>query len=446
LVVSGVIAACVAASAGLALLTTLVVIGWIAAPHPRVGLIAVLRTAAVLWLVAHHVAVQVHGAGRIGMLPLGLVLLPGALLWRAGRYMVRGQAVTGLRQVVAAALGVAFPYAVLAAALALASRSALATASAPEALLAGFVIAFVAAGFGAARALAPWAQLAALMSPRTRSVLAGTASSLLVLGAGGCAVTAFALASHVHEFSAVYHLLDPGMVGAGLLLLAQLAYLPNAVIWAAAYLLGPGFAVGVGTVVAPTGSVVAALPAFPLLAALPGVGHGSGPGWLSPVMLAIPYLAGASGGLLVARLAPTMALESAPIRGFCSGVLTGAVLGVAAGFAGGPLGDGRMSAVGPSAWQVATVAALEVGVAAAITAGAANWWRVRGSVADGDIGPGQQARPGGGAGGAVSRGGAPSSRRRSDADDGHVIYLDRWAGEKDAETGTPRSADPSALP
>src|SRR5258708_17708786 len=63
----------------------LVLAGWVAAPHSGLGLIGVLRTAAVLWLVGHHVAVQVSDAGRIGMLPLGLVALPGALLWRAGR-------------------------------------------------------------------------------------------------------------------------------------------------------------------------------------------------------------------------------------------------------------------------------------------------------------------------------------------------------------------------
>ena len=64
-------------------------------------------------------------------------------------------------------------------------------------------------------------------------------------------------------------------------------------------MLGPGFAVGAGTVAAPTGSVLGPMPAFPLLAALPAGAHGSGPGWLGAVMLAFPYLAGAVGGLLV---------------------------------------------------------------------------------------------------------------------------------------------------
>lgn len=437
LLVAGAGAAGTAAGLGLAILTILVLIGWIAAPHLGLGLVGVLRTAAVLWLAGHHVEVQVSGAGRIGMLPLGLALLPGALLWRAGRSVVRGHAVAGIRQALRVAATIALPYAVLAGLLAIGSRSALAAASVPQAVLAGFVIAFVAASFGAARALAPWTQLGALMSARVRSVLAGTAASLVVLAAAGAMATALALAGDVNRFSAVYHLLSPGIVGAGLLLLAQLFYLPNAVLWAIAYMLGPGFAVGAGTVVAPTGSVVGPLPAFPLLAALPVGANGPGPGWLAAVMLAIPYLAGMLGGLLVARVAPTTVLEAAPIRGFCSGLLAGVVLGVVAMFSGGPLGGGRMSAVGPSAWQVAVVAVLEVGIAAAITAGVANWWIVR-THWHADPPP----RPVGG----LAGGRASARPPGQPTDDGHVIYLDRWASDADGRPGARPSGDPSALP
>ena len=433
LVAAGVSGACTAAGLGLAVLTVLVTAGWIAAPHIGLGLVGVVRTAAVLWLVGHHVAVQVHGAGRIGMLPLGLVALPGALLWRAGRSVVRGYPVTELKQVVTAALAVAAPYAALAGALAVGSRSSLAAASLPQALVASFLIAVVAAGFGAARGLAPSAQLGALVSPRTRAVLAGTAGSLAVLGAVGAMATALALAGQLHKFTAVYRLLGPGAVGTGLLLLAQLAYLPNAVIWAIAYMLGPGFAVGAGTVAAPSGSVLGPMPAFPLLAALPTGSHGSGPGWLAAVMLAVPYLAGVVAGVLAVRLAPASTLESAPVRGFCCGVLTGAVLGIGAAFAGGPLGNGRMTAVGPSPWQVATVASLEVGIAAAVAAAALNWWHLRDRWRGAANVPAAPDRP-------------PTSATPDRSDDGHVIYLDRWAREGLAAPSPQRPRGPSELP
>ncbi len=210
LLAAGASAACMAAGAGLAVMIILVLAGWVAAPHSGLGLIGVLRTAAVLWLVGHHVTVQVSDAGRIGMLPLGLVALPGALLWRAGRAVVRDHRVMGLREVLAVALAVAVPYAALAGGLAVASRSHLAAASIPQALLASFMIAFVATGFGAARALAPWAQLGALMSARTRSVLVGTVGSLAVLTAAGAMATALALAGDVHRFGDVYRAAAPG--------------------------------------------------------------------------------------------------------------------------------------------------------------------------------------------------------------------------------------------
>ena len=189
-----------------------------------------------------------------------------------------------------------------------------------------------------------------------------------------------------------------------LLLLIQIAYVPNAIVWSICYTLGPGFAFGIGTVVAPTGSALGSLPLLPMLAALPTGAHSAVPAWASAVMLSVPYLAGAFGGLLTARAAPTPALELAPLWGFGCGVATAAATGLLAAFAGGPLGSGRLAAVGPSGWQTAVVAALEVGVAAAVTAGLANWLRMRRVPRRGAPGPAGGPRwPGGPAGGRPGR-------------------------------------------
>ncbi len=439
---AGARAAGASAGAGLAAMTMLALAGWIAAPHPGLGLGGVLRTAGVLWLVGHHVAVQVQGAGRIGMLPLGLVLLPGTLLFWAGRAVVRGQRASGGGQVAAAALAVAVPYSVIAGVLAIVSRSELAKASFPQAVMAGFAVAFIAAWLGAARALAPWAKVGTLMSDRARSILLGAAGSFAVLVAAGMLTTAVALANHVHQFGAVYDRLGPGLVGSVLLLLAQLAYLPNAVLWAIAYMVGPGFAVGAGTIVAPTGSVLGAMPAFPLLAALPGGPHDSVPGWLAAVLLSIPYLAGVTGGLLIVRHVPHATVDGVAIRGFCGGAASGVLIGLLAAFAGGPLGDGRLSAVGPSAWQVMVVAALELGIAAAVSAGAGQWWyRRRRAYPDADeIGAISVQVPE-----AAATRQAPGWSAEPD-EGGHVIYLDRWAEDQEAGNRPKRSRGPSALP
>lgn len=429
LAVTGAMAAGVVMATGLVILTLLVLVGWIAAPHAGIGLPGVLRTATDLWLAAHHVGFALKGAGRIGMLPLGLVLIPGALLWRAGGWVVRTGRIRRLRDLGYAALALAAPYAALCGALALAGRSQLATASVPQAVFAGFLLAMCAGGLGGARAIAPWRRLARLLSPRPRSVVLGTAGSAAVLVTGGAVLAGGSLAFHLGEFRTLNDSLSPGAVGAVLLLLAQIAYVPNAVGWAVCYSLGPGFAFGAGTVVAPTGAALGPLPAFPLLAGLPA-GGGGVIGWASAIVLVLPYLAGVFGGVLLVRAAPAPAAELAPLWGFASGAVTGCVTGIIAAFSGGPLGSGRLAAVGPSAWQSAVVAALEVGVAAAISAGAANWLYLRRNPAR-----------------VAAGGGAPAAPLPSE-DEGHRIYLNPWAGSgHEEDEGVPDPPlGPSSLP
>jgi Family of unknown function (DUF6350) len=410
LIATGAIAAVAAALAGLALLTLIVLVGWIAAPHEGVGLTGVLRTAALLWLIGHHVGFALPGAGRIGMLPLGLVLLPGALLWRAGRWVVRAGGVSRLRHVGYAALALALPYGLIAGVLALASRSAREAPSAPQAVICGFLLALVAGGLGGARALAPWAQLTRLLPDRPRSVIIGMTGALL---------GAVSLGTHLGEFATLSRSLEPGAIGSVLLLVTQLAYLPNAILWAIAYTLGPGFAFGAGTLVTPTGASLGQLPAFPLLAALPPGVHGT-PAWLTFIVLALPYAAGCAAGLLLVRAAPTPALEAAPLWGLACGAAAGGVLGILSAFSGGPLGDGRLAAVGPSGWQVGAVAALEIGVASAVTAGVANWLRLGG----------RAAVPGAASGRELAWRLPRPRRTGEDTDSGHTIYVDPWAGDE----------------
>lgn len=452
LVITGAIAACAAAGTGLAVLTLLALTGWIAAPHAGVGLTGVLRTAALLWLIGHHVGFALPRAGRIGMLPLGLVLLPGALLWRAGRWVVRTGGVSRLHHVSYAALALAVPYAMVAAALAVASSSALGRPSLPEAVACPFLLALTAGGLGGARALAPWSRLVGLLPDRVRSLTVGTAGALAVLVAVGALLAGASLALHLEQFRALEGSLAPGAVGAVLLLLAQLAYVPNAVAWAISFTLGPGFAFGTGTVIAPTGSALGPLPAFPMLAALPPGAHPgmhSGvPPLLSVAVLFVPYLAGAFAGLLMARSAPVLAVEAAPLWGFACGMLAGCVLGVLAAVAGGPLGDGRLAAVGPSGWQVGVVASLEVGVAAAVTAGVANWLRLR-TARLAPARPGALSRITGAALSPGSGAALPDLGHGDAADDGHTIYLDPWAAAADrgrADAAAKTSRGPSSLP
>ena len=67
LAVTGAMAACAVMVTGLVILTPLVLVGWIAAPHAGLGLTGVLRMATGVWLAAHHVGFALRGAGRIGL-------------------------------------------------------------------------------------------------------------------------------------------------------------------------------------------------------------------------------------------------------------------------------------------------------------------------------------------------------------------------------------------
>ena len=426
LVVTGGIAALAAAASGLAVLVTLTAIGWITAPHVGIGagLGGVLRTAAMLWLVAHHVGFTVRGAGRIGLLPLGLVLLPGALLAMAGRWVVRVGNVTQLRHVGYAAIALALPYALLAGALAVASGTSVAAPSLLQAVVAAFLLALVAGGLGGARGLAPWSRLASLMPARPRSIVMGILGSAAILAAAGAVLAGASLAVHLPEVKVASDALAPGVGGAALLLLAQLAYIPNAIIWAVAYTLGPGFAFGTGTVVAPTGSALGAVPVFPMLAAMPVGARPGGPGWVPVAVLALPYLAGVFAGVVTVRIAPTPVIEAAPLWGFAAGTAAGLLAGLAAAFAGGPLGNGRLASVGPSGVQVGLVAILELGITAALSAAGANGLilrraqrRFRGAALIDPQPPPDPLLP-------------PDQRDEGDDAHGHRIYVNPWAAEE----------------
>ena len=151
----------------------------------------------------------------------------------------------------------------------------------------------------------------------------------------------------------------------------------------------------------------------------------------------MPYLAGAFGGVLLVRVAPSPAAEIAPLWGFASGAATGFVIGVLAAFSGGPLGSGRLAVVGPSAWQAGLVATLEAGVAAAVAAGIANWLLLR---REPELAAARSApRP---------AGNGPRARNDDDGDDGHRIFVDPRADDGESRPGSGRRAPPgpSELP
>ncbi|GEN80746.1 cell division protein PerM [Actinotalea fermentans] len=144
---------------------------------------------------------------------------------------------------------------------------------------------------------------------------------------------------------------------------AQLSLVPNLVLWALAWLAGPGFAVGQGTVFSPTEVVSGPMPALPLLGALPAEPSGAGP-WVPLLVVAAGAIAG---WWLHRRLEPRSPWQ--PLGAAVgSGLVAGLVVGVATALAAGSAGPGRMSEVGAQPLLVGGTVALLAGLGAVVVA------------------------------------------------------------------------------
>ncbi|MGW4421556.1 cell division protein PerM [Streptosporangium sp. NPDC004631] len=394
--VSGMLAAAWTLGVGLAVLTTLTLVGWITSPQGALGagLPGVFRTAAQLWLAAHHAGFAIPG-GTIGLLPLGLTVLPAFLLYRAGVWMARDADLrlrlparlpknsprdeanarrrAQLVLVAQAGISLAAPYALLAGMVALITRNEITQPLLGDVLISHLVLAFAAGSLATARTIGPWRSMFRLLPERLRAVLAGSVAALGIMLLAGAVMVVGALVANFDQVRALSDILAPGFVGGLLLLLIQGLYLLNAVVWGMAYIAGPGFAVGTGTLVAPTGVQLGPVPSLPILGALPEAGPT--PAWVMAVVV-LPFAAGAVAGVLSVRIAPSPSYEGAPLWGFVCGLATGAMAGILAALSGGALGGTRLAAAGPAAWEVMLSVTLETGVAAGISAGLANWWLI----------------------------------------------------------------------
>lgn len=144
-------------------------------------------------------------------------------------------------------------------------------------------------------------------------------------------------------------------IGGTVLAVAQLALVPNLVLWALAYVAGPGFVVGAGSLYSAGGVLAGPLPALPLMGALPSSGGTSSLDFCWPVAL---VLVGAlAGWWLHTRLRdgawwhPLLACGAAALA---AGVGSGFLVA----FASGSAGPGRMAEVGASGASVGLAVAL----------------------------------------------------------------------------------------
>ena len=192
----------------------------------------------------------------------------------------------------------------------------------------------------------------------------GTAAAAGILCVAGITVFVLIL-THYATIIGLYETVQAGILGGLSLTIVQLALIPNLVIWAASWFVGPGIAVGVGTSVSPVGTTLGTVPGLPILGVLP-----QGSLAFGFVGLLVPLLVGFLAAVILRPRAaadvPPPSLTERLLTGLGTGVVAGVLLGLLAWWSGGAVGPGRLAVVGPNPLLVGALTAALVGFAACL--------------------------------------------------------------------------------
>lgn len=201
--------------------------------------------------------------------------------------------------------------------------------------------------------------------PVPAAAVRGTAIAVTAVTALGALTVALMTLTRGGEVVALFQASRVDALGATVVTLGQLAYLPTAIVWAVSWLAGPGFAVGVGTAVSPAGTQLGVVPGIPLFGLLPE----NTSIWMLIVVI-LPIGAGAFAGWVVrSRLVwEGTPLGAGPRVAIAAGIglLTGGAAAVVALLASGSIGPGRLAETGPSPLAFGLALGAEVLIGAAI--------------------------------------------------------------------------------
>ena len=139
----------------------------------------------------------------------------------------------------------------------------------------------------------------------------------------------------IHEL-----LLPTSMVDSIMIVLAQLLFIPNAIVWALSWLSGPGFYLGSDALHSPTSAPVGPIPAIPLFGATPSSAPGN---W---VIFALIVFGVALGVYLRLRKGSESLLDDLYQGGIAAAVIAAVYLVTSLGSAV-VLGNGRLAFLGP---------------------------------------------------------------------------------------------------
>lgn len=316
------------------------------------------RTGLRLWLLGHWVPQTVDGV-VVSLVPLGITVLAVYTLYAATR---RAQVVDG-----SAMMAGVLSYTGLTVAAAL--LSGVGALGVVRSVVGGLVVGGLGAGLGAARGSQAWKGLTApvgrrLSSPVQAGLRAAALAGSLLVGVAGLLVVVWVVVGR-GTVGEVVRGLSLDAVGGVVYAVAQLAYLPNLLVWAVAWLSGAGFAVGSGTQFAPDAAVGGPMPAVPLLGALP---TWSGPAHLALAAPAVLVVVGVAVGFYLHRRAPASDWRHQLAAVGACALVTVVATAVLVAAASGSAGPGRMGVVGAVWWQVGPLVGGLVSLGAALVA------------------------------------------------------------------------------
>jgi hypothetical protein len=359
-------AAVAAAAVGLVLCLACAVGGWFAAGAGSFP--GGVRAGSLAWLLANGASLHTPTT-TITVVPLGATAVLGWLLYRAGYWAGGHTTVTSLRGAARSTGVLAVAYCLSSLVVALVSRGGTVHAGATRTALATLVLGLVAGGAGILRGSGLTGRLHARTPAEGLAVVSGAAAGVATMLAAGAVLVAGSLAVHFTTAMNIAEGLHAGAVGGLLLCLMGCCLVPNAAVYAGAFAAGPGFALGTGTTVAPSGVRLGAMPAFPLLASVP---QSSGGRWLQALVV-VPVVAGMVAGVVVVR----RRLEVGPLRagllGGVAGLLGGLSFAVLCELASGAVGPGRMQDVGPDVTPTLAICLVAGLIGGTVAAGGGSW-------------------------------------------------------------------------
>jgi hypothetical protein len=340
-------------------------------PSGGLGAVESVALAGRLWLLGQGGELDI-GAGPLVLAPLLLTLTIAWGLSRAGRGLVRLHDVETAGHAARATGLVVVVHVLLTVGLAVVLDAPGAEVGMLRTVAGAAVLGLAAVGWGISRESglldAALDRLPGAPRPLLRGVLAGLLTAL-ALCAG---IVAVAVASDARGYATLSGSLGGAAAGALGLLGLSLLLLPNAAAAVLGLAAGPGFFVGSGTLVSVHGVTLGAVPALPLMAALPDT---QAVPLIAFASQAVPALAGLVAGATVGRWFGDEDGGSvvAGLTGVLAGVLLGVVSAALAWVAGGSLGDGSLAQVGAPALATGIAVAAQSGIAAAIAATVARW-------------------------------------------------------------------------